>query len=439
MARTPTARILLCMACTAAAFGQVTISLGSEARVGMPVWLRVKLPNEQQPSLRYPFMIFPASFGCYQIEVRRDGKPLPRIADMASQAFGGITLSGSPCGSVAPPSEPHFKGRIPLHLQYRFDRPGIYEVRLTERNAVPQEASASTDWTRIDVLPAETDDRRRWLLDLNSQPSTDAADLLTDFLPDILGVPDEQSLAMLAGYLYHPDRLVRDYAMYGLTYWPEQQAAAWVWDALRANGPSDETVMFLLHVKQFAADHAGPMVEASIRFLQSDLPVVSHGALTAIQRIALAEDSQVNAALRTRAEQALVAAADHFTQADPQTVNDYVSALGQVRDEHAHDLLWQLVNRHAGFEQALIALTWRKSPADLPKLAELALEPADGRTEDRELASLPYALHNAYGDAAIPYLERMRDQSTYPQVRIAAARELMPAVSSSGSNASPDR
>ncbi len=402
----------------------LTISQEAPARAGMPVWLRVKLPYEQEPSLQYPFMIFPAAFGCYEIEVKRDGKLLPRIADLGSQAFMGITIAGNICGSVALSSEPHFKGRIPLHLQYRFDQPGTYEVRLIERRPGSQAPPVSTAWTRIEILPAGAGERQQWLADLIAHAPTSAADLLSGFLPDILGIPDDQSLAILTGYLYHADRIVREYAMYGLTYWPEQQAAAAVWDVMRDKGPTDAIVDYLLHVKTFAPDHAAQMAEGAIPFLQSDSAVLTLGALRAISRIVLATDSRVSAPLRARAEDALMRAADHFAHADPQTVNDYVSAIGQVRDAHAHDLLWDLVNRHVGYEQALIALTWRKDLPDLPKLAELALQPSDGRTQDHELASLPYALHNAFGDAALPYLQRMVEHSPYARVRTESAREL---------------
>jgi glycine/D-amino acid oxidase-like deaminating enzyme len=78
-----------------------------------------------------------------------------------------------------------------------------------------------------------------------------------------------------------------------------------------------------------------------------------------------------------------------------------------------------------GYGQALIAITWRKSLPDLPKLAQITLQPANGHALDYELGSLPYALHNAFGDAAIPYLETMLERSEYIRVRTNAAQELI--------------
>jgi len=402
-----------------------TLSLESPARVGMPVWLKFKLPYERESSIRYPFMIFPASFGCNEVEVRRNGVLLPRIADMRSQAIGGIAMSGPPCGSIAFSSEPHFKGRFPLHLQYRFDQPGTYQVRLTQRRPFSNETPSVTPWTQIEILPADARARARWLAEASAHAPTNTADLLADFLPSILGVPDDQSLGILRPYLYHPDRLVREYAMYGLTYWPQQQAAEKIWEWVRAQGPSSATVDFLLHVPDFAKTRGPELADISIPYLQSNSPVLVNGALRALSGIVLPQDSQVSLDLRTRTADAMIRAAGNIIQVDPANINEYVSRLGQVQDERAHDLLWDLVNRRVGYEQALIALTWRKSLPDLPKLAKLPLQPAEGRPLDYQFASLPYALHNAYGDAAIPYLDTLLERSEYTWVRTNCARELI--------------
>ena len=403
-----------------------TISLESPARVGMPVWLKLNAPYNRDSGIRYPFMIFPASFGCNEVEVRRDAMLLPRIADVGKQAFHGIAISGPICGSVGFRTVPHFKDRFPLHLQYRFDRPGTYEVRLTRQQPYFGESPPATPWTKIEILPADAGARKLWLVDRTTHAPTDAADLLTDFLPSLLANPDEESLAALRPYLYHSDRLVREYAMYGLTYWPADQVAPKLWEWIRAQGPSDATVDFFLHLKEFSAPHAAELAEVSIPYLQSNSPVLVYGALRALSQITLPLDSPAAPDLRARAGQAMVRAAGHIIPIDPENTNQFVADLGQLRDERSHDLLWDLVNRHGlGYGQALSAITWRKSPPDLPKLAQLALQPANGHELDYEFTSLPYALRNAYGDAAIPYLDTMLERSEFTWVRTNSARELM--------------
>jgi hypothetical protein len=404
-----------------------TISLESPARVGMPVWLKLKAPYNRDSGIRYPFMIFPASFGCNEVEVRRNGVLLPRIADVGKQAFRGIAISGPICGSVGFRTVPHFKDRFPLHLQYRFDQPGTYEVRLTQQPYFG-ESPPATPWTKIEILPADAAARKEWLADTSVHAPNDAADLLTDFLPSILGNPDEESLSALRPYLYHPDRLVREYAMYGLTYWPADQVAPKLWEWIRAQGPSEASVDFFLYLKQFSATHTAELAELSIPYLQSNSPVLVYGALRALSAIVLPPDSGASPDLRSRTGDAIIRAADHILPLDPENTNQFVADLGQLKDEHSHDLLWDLVNRHGpGYGQALIAITWRKSLPDLPKLAQLALQPANGRPLDYEFGSLPYALHNAYGDASIPYLETMLQRSEFTWVRTNSARELIQA------------
>jgi hypothetical protein len=403
-----------------------TLLLDSPARVGMPVWLKFKMPYDRDSGIRYPFMIFPASFGCNEVEVRRNGMLLPRIADIGRQAFRGMAISGSLCGSLGFRSETHFKGTFPLHLQYRFDRPGTYEVRLAQRGPFSSDPPSVTPWTKIEILPADPGERKRWLADRAGHAPADAADLLADFLPSILGNPDQETLQILRPYLYHPDRLVREYAMYGLTYWPADQVGPKLWEWIRTQGPSDATVDFFLHLKEFSRPHVAELAEVSIPYLQSNSPVLVYGALDALATIALPLDSPLNPDIRARAGDAMVRAAGHIIPLDPENTNQYVADLGQLQDQRSHDLLWDLVNRRRpGYGQALIALTWRKSLPDLPKLAQLALQPANGSALDRELASLPYALHNSFGDAAIPYLDTMLERSEYTWVRIECARELI--------------
>ena len=337
-----------------------TISLEGPTRVGMPVWLKVKAPYNQESGIRYPFMIYPASFGCNEVEVRRNGMPLKKIADLSTQAIGVTMIGGNPCGSLGFTTVPHFKDRLPLHLQYRFDQPGTYEVQLTLRNFPGQDAFVSP-WIKIEILPADASARQRWLEDKVDHAPTDAADLLSDFLPSILANPDNDTLKILRPYLYDPDREVREYAMHGVTYWPDGQVVPKVWDWIGANGPSDATVDFLLHAKAFAAAHANELAELSIPYLESDSPVLVYGAVRVVSRVVLAKDSLVSREVRARVVDAFLSSIDHDIRVDPENVNQYVAALGQVQSARAHDLLLELVNRDGpGSGQARIALTWFK-------------------------------------------------------------------------------
>jgi len=70
-------------------------------------------------------------------------------------------------------------------------------------------------------------------------------ELLTDILPSLLGVPDDASFDILAGYLYHSDDSVQRYALDGLSYWPEESTLPKIQALLQTRGPSDAVARFL--------------------------------------------------------------------------------------------------------------------------------------------------------------------------------------------------
>src|ERR1039458_8460384 len=129
-----------------------TLSLERPARVGGPRWVHVQAPSfPWYGGVRYPVEIAPADFGCNEMEVRRNGALLPRIP-MQAAAYMRVGLM---CGNMGIPGhEMQHKDRLPLHLQYRFDQPGVYEVRYTRRVGQP-EPVFQTAWTRIEIGPAQ--------------------------------------------------------------------------------------------------------------------------------------------------------------------------------------------------------------------------------------------------------------------------------------------
>ena len=162
----------------------------------------------------------------------------------------GITIGGNICGSYSPADDTQ-ADRLPLHLLYRLDVPGVYEVRYTLRNvpagvAVPEtEFRVRSEWTPIEVVAVKPGQRSEWLRSLRDRAPRDAAELLTDVLPNLLGVPDDASFDILGGYLYHSDASVQRYALDGLSYWPEEFTLPKIQALLQARGPSDAVTRFL--------------------------------------------------------------------------------------------------------------------------------------------------------------------------------------------------
>jgi hypothetical protein len=161
---------------------------------------------------------------------------LPRIP---VRITGGMMLNGQLCGQIGIPGhEARHKNRLPLHLQYLFDKSGVYEVRYTRRQDLPGMSGSQplfqTAWTQIDVLPAQTETPHT--------PPEDPAESLSDYLPSNLGFADDAHLHLLTDYLYSPTDTVRRYTSLTLGYWSEDEINHYLTDLLRKRGPSDVIV-----------------------------------------------------------------------------------------------------------------------------------------------------------------------------------------------------
>ena len=306
---------------TAACFGQsLDISLERPASVGLPVWL--KIPASNPVETFYPFWLgLPASFGCKQVEVKRNGQVLPEITDLADQqkSSGIVGMRGNPCDSLLRDRvfglvRATHPARLPLHLRYRFDQPGLYEVRYAEKLeqfTFPRGPTVWTEWIPIEIQPGSPELRSSWLAEMSVHAPVDTVEALTDFLPSILGIPDPQSLRLLGPYLYHPDKLVRRYAGVGLSYWPAVQAEVSVKEWLRTNGPSDGMINFLAGGPLNALPDFDSILEIVLPYLRSDSPVLVAGAVAAAHHLT-GSASIASPELRRRAEQELLDAQAHI-------------------------------------------------------------------------------------------------------------------------------
>ncbi len=387
------------------------LSFEEPVRIGGPVWAHVELPKNSYGMVQYPVGVEPDNLGCHEFEVRRNGVLLPRIIVRHSINLPG----GLSCGVIGIPGRPmKHLGRLPLHLQYRFETPGVYEVRYMRKadefGPRRDQTLFRSAWTRVEVQPAAP-------APIGSPPQ-DPVEILGDFLPSLLGFSDGERLSVVLDYLYHPEETVRRYAANGLGYWPDDEVQSRLNSLAQGKGLSDVVVDRTML--------ASPeLAEAMFRQLKSDNPVSVRGAVTAASRVISNRQQLFSNSAKARAVEALIAVAEHVIRVgDGQTINDFAAALGAIRDERSQQILWDFVRRRVAYEQSLIAITWRKDLNDLPRLAAILDAPATGDPLSGELSSLPYALHNAYGAAALPVLENALKKSGYVWVRTSCAREL---------------
>jgi hypothetical protein len=184
---------------------RMTITQDEPAHAGGPVWVRVHTSADLERPIQFPFNTDPVWLPCDDIEVRRNGVPLPRQTPRHQL---GRVIGGLMCGTMGFPEKPSKSGRLPLHLFYRFDQPGSYEVRFTRLQGDAKTIRDRTEWTPFEVGPPVV---RR----IPPAPAS-ATEMLTDYLPSIMGYGDAAVLPLLVQALKFPDESVRQFARYGI-------------------------------------------------------------------------------------------------------------------------------------------------------------------------------------------------------------------------------
>jgi len=425
MGRRPSrvALTLLCAATTLlvpspsfAAPSPIAIRVDAPAVVGMPIWIHADLAGPLV--VRYPYDSDPHYFGSNQLEVKRDGQPLKPIA---GEWQGGLV--GMVVGSAAPPGSP--QGRLPLHLGFAIDRPGRYSVRWTVEGGMSKETLAQSDWLDFDVRAASPRNRDAWLRSLLASPPTDAGAFVGDFLPSLLAAADDPRVVRaLLDATHSSTTIVSSYAPGGLRTVPAEVAVPLTLEHLRRRGPSSGLAYFLAWRASLFRDHGAEILGIAAHSLQSPDDGVVVGALQTIGFAGHFDLSRTAPAVRD-ANAVVAAAAPALMTRGPRVVNTLASTLGGLKDTAARAPLWQLVERlPEAREQALAALTWIHDPQDLPRMANLLIQPGDSDPRGSRLSTLVYHLVTQYGDAATPFIERALAESPYVFVRTQAAEQL---------------
>ncbi len=231
-------------------FGLERIKLTQDepAYVGMPVWIRVHTSTDVSNPLVYPIHDDPLQTGpgflaCEVLEARWNRVPLPKIR--AKNPLRVFLYSGAPCATTGLPGKPSKSGRLPFHLLYRFEQPGQYEVRFT-RLAPDGQVRERSAWTTIVVRPAEPSQRAEWLRAMVNKAPKAPAELLSDYLPSLLGYSDVNLLPLLIGYLYDADDYVRRFVENSLRgYYHKSVLVPALQEALREKGPTQAVTNLL--------------------------------------------------------------------------------------------------------------------------------------------------------------------------------------------------
>jgi hypothetical protein len=167
--------------------------------IHMPIWIDVELPYPYKVS--YPCGTNPFGFDIggmdpradpvkYKIEVRRGGEALrPRIRPEIDA--DGWELNTQRCGSGS-----HDPFRLPLHLVYEPDQPGVYSIRFTGVQGLRTVVQSA--WIDVEVKTESPSVRAAWLRVLAAQAkSASVWQILREVVPSLLAQPDERALRIL--------------------------------------------------------------------------------------------------------------------------------------------------------------------------------------------------------------------------------------------------
>lgn len=337
-----------------------------DAYVDMPVWVEIELPDPLWHSLRYPVTEYPADFGGHQFEVRRDGvllrpnaprQPFPITISriVSSGSIGGGSLLGLP-------HEPPNPRRLPLHLAYRFDTPGLYEVRYLGydfRYPVEKNVLARSAWIPIQVRPFSAASRQAWLDSLRSAPPSDPVEWLSDYLPSVLAMPDAAVLPFLQSALYHPDSLVRTYARNSLALFDDTLLASWIPATIEAGGPTSELAYVLSWRRALFQARGRDIARAVLPFLKSTSSLLTAGALQTLYFMKPAYDWSADPDLPALMDRTVAGEAERLIATHSAAVLQPLALyLGTWKSDTSRTLLRRLVADGTVREQAEICLRW---------------------------------------------------------------------------------
>lgn len=412
-----------------AGLAPLRLILPERAFTNMPIWVRVEIPPNRASPIRYPYPMGPWDIGCNELLVRKDGRLLETmpVTRQAGGAFAGQICGSSSLGD-------RYENRLPLHMRYRIEEPGDYEVRLSIGHAFASgrvlteaEVAIQSEWMPLRVEASADDQRRDWLTELTRNPPASPEELIGDYLPSILGVPDERSLEAVVEQLYHPHSRVTWFAQGALGYWPAPDALSAVKQAFERKGPSSAVVRWLLTQRTNGAEPL-PIIEASLPYLRSSDPVALQGAVSAVRSLGWLQVSDMSPDLSTRIVDAMIASEKYVLAAgDHETSQDYVQGLAIFRDDRTRPILWRFVDEGIALGASLDAIARIARPEDLPKLAAFIGVEHMPRDYYYQTNSLLGTLVTAYQADALPYVKRVIQETDNATLRDVAGSALVEA------------
>jgi hypothetical protein len=397
------------------------LHIDSPAKTLMPIWVRLECKgNMVEPwkplwgAPQFPF--FPHAYNqehLYDLELRRNGETVPPL-ECGWKQYSGPPAPMNPGRSTS--------DKVPLHMRYRIDQPGHYEVRLVSIGTVLESKVSRSwlpppsEWAAFDVEASSEAERAALLRELQESPPDDAGLLLHEYLPKLTADPGPAQLKVLQSYLAAPEE-AGAFAWYALNYFPDDDVRPIVLKHLAQYGANRASVRYIVsHKTRYEAD-AEAIVDTVLPFLASGTDDQAVGTLGALQ--SLRHEFSLSKAAMRRMDKAVVHAGPALSMRKG-TAYWLCKYAGEERVKGLRDVLWSIVLAPEAQGEAGVALAKIADPDDLAPLGRLLAEEEDYRLTARWAR----AIDEAYGPAAVPVLKEALVSARAPGIRSACAWSL---------------
>src|SRR5215472_9880803 len=246
---------------------KLPIHMTDPAYTGLPIWVYAEssFPLE----IHYPYGEDPEDFGPNRLEVKRENQLLEKVPFKPWVLGGGILD-----GWIAPPSSPN--NRLPLHLQYSPDKPGMYSVRWTmlrhsfQNGQMTETVVAQSDWLDFQVRQSTPDQRKDWFEEHGKNVPSDPGEFVGDFLPSLLAnAPNPLTLQVVLEQTYATKPLISGCALGSLRLFREEDVRSQVLGMLHSRGPNDRLAYVVSWHEPWFRDQKEDIVRTAMPYLHS--------------------------------------------------------------------------------------------------------------------------------------------------------------------------
>jgi hypothetical protein len=166
-------------------------------------------------------------------------------------------------------------------------------------------------------------------------------------------------LPLLKDAVYHPNNLVRQYALYALFLFDDTLLYSWIPAAIQASEPTPDLAYLLSWRRDLFQPRGGDIVHAVLPDLKSTSPLLTAGALQTLYFMKAHYDWKAHPEIPALLDRAVADEAERLIRTrNAEILQPFALYLGMWKAETSRKLLRRLVADGTVREQAEICLRW---------------------------------------------------------------------------------